>query len=90
MGRGLVWSGGLSAAILAGAMAMPAGAAAGGYLQDNFVSDQPGVAQVTDPQLINAWGMSRSATSPVWVSDNGADVTTKAPPAIRSRQWRRC
>jgi uncharacterized protein (TIGR03118 family) len=46
------------------------------YVQTNLVSDVPGIAQMTDPSLVNAWGMSFSATSPVWVSDNGADVAT--------------
>lgn len=46
------------------------------YRQVNLVSDQPGVAQVTDPNLVNPWGMSASPTSPLWVSDNGTDVTT--------------
>jgi uncharacterized protein (TIGR03118 family) len=55
---------------------VPAGGAGGGYTQTNLVSDQPGVAQKTDPNLVNPWGMSRSATSPIWVSDNGTDVAT--------------
>ena len=42
----------------------------------NLVSNQTGVAQVTDPDLVNAWGISASATSPIWVSDNGTDVAT--------------
>jgi uncharacterized protein (TIGR03118 family) len=42
----------------------------------DLVSDQPGKAAITDPNLINAWGMSRGANSPIWVSDNGADVST--------------
>jgi uncharacterized protein (TIGR03118 family) len=42
----------------------------------NLVSDVPGAAKITDPNLVNAWGMSASPTSPVWVSDNGSDVTT--------------
>ena len=33
-------------------------------------------AQVTDPHLLNAWGISFSATSPFWVSDNGYGVST--------------
>ena len=41
-----------------------------------LVSDQPGVAQVTDPHLVNAWGMSHGPDTPLWVSDNGADVST--------------
>jgi uncharacterized protein (TIGR03118 family) len=32
-------------------------------------------AQV-DPQLINPWGISHTATSPFWVSDNGAGLAT--------------
>jgi uncharacterized protein (TIGR03118 family) len=34
------------------------------------------MAQVTDPNLVNAWGASYLPTSPLWVSDNGKDVTT--------------
>jgi uncharacterized protein (TIGR03118 family) len=30
----------------------------------------------TDAQLINPWGISASGTSPFWVSDNGAGVST--------------
>ena len=76
MGRRLGWFGGVTVAALLVAVSVPAGAAAGGYTQENLVSDQPGVAQLTDPQLVNAWGMSRGPNTPVWVSDNGADVTT--------------
>ncbi|MDM7853728.1 TIGR03118 family protein [Cellulomonas alba] len=46
------------------------------FQQVNLVSDQPGVAALADPELVNAWGMSRGPNTPVWVSDNGADVTT--------------
>ena len=42
----------------------------------NLVSDQPGVAVTTDPNLVNAWGLTSTATSPWWVSDNGKDVST--------------
>ena len=76
MGRRLSWFGGVAVALLVLALPAPVGAAAGGYVQENLVSDQPGVAQLTDPQLVNAWGMSRGPNTPVWVSDNGADVTT--------------
>jgi uncharacterized protein (TIGR03118 family) len=61
----------------AAAFAVPVGAAgAGTFRQENLVSDQPGVATLTDPNLVNAWGMSRGPNTPVWVSDNGADVST--------------
>jgi len=46
------------------------------YAQHNLVSDVPGMADATDPNLVNAWGMSRSSGSPWWVSDNGTGVTT--------------
>ena len=41
-----------------------------------LVSDQPGVAPQTDPNLVNAWGLTSSPTSPWWISDNGTDVST--------------
>jgi uncharacterized protein (TIGR03118 family) len=46
------------------------------YTQTNLVSDMPGVAATTDPNLVNAWGMSRGSTTPWWVSDNGMGVAT--------------
>jgi uncharacterized protein (TIGR03118 family) len=52
------------------------GGRGGPYRQTNLVSDVPGAAQVTDPSLVNAWGMSAGPTTPVWVSDNGTDSAT--------------
>jgi uncharacterized protein (TIGR03118 family) len=46
------------------------------YRQTNLVSDIPGLAQLTDPNLLNPWGMAAGPSTPVWVSDNGADVAT--------------
>jgi hypothetical protein len=55
------------------AEAAPAKAKPGGtVLQTNLVSDLPGVAAVTDPNLVNAWGVSESGGSPFWISDNNA------------------
>src|SRR5579872_4218664 len=51
-------------------------AAANVYLQHNLVADTAGVADVTDPNLINPWGVSFSATSPFWVSDQGNGLST--------------
>src|SRR5206468_3458947 len=45
-------------------------------LQTNLVSDLPGVAQFLDPQSVNPWGISESASSPFWISDNTAGVST--------------
>jgi uncharacterized protein (TIGR03118 family) len=51
-------------------------AAAQPFAQTNLVSSVPGLAPVTDPQLINAWGLSFSPTSPYWISDAGTGVST--------------
>jgi uncharacterized protein (TIGR03118 family) len=46
------------------------------YAQVNLVADRPGRAAVTDPHLVNPWGLSQGPATPVWASDNGADVST--------------
>jgi uncharacterized protein (TIGR03118 family) len=46
------------------------------YTQINLVSSTSGVAPGTDPQLINPWGLSRSSSSPWWISDNGTGLST--------------
>lgn len=33
-------------------------------------------AQITDTDLVNAWGISHSPTGPFWISSNGAGVST--------------
>jgi len=55
---------------------------AGGYRQINLVSDQHGKARLTDPDLVNAWGLAASPGTnskpgtPLWVADNGSDKAT--------------
>lgn len=46
------------------------------FAQTNLVSSMPGVALTTDASLINPWGISSSATSPFWISDNGTGLST--------------
>ena len=46
------------------------------FQQVNLVSDLPGVAILQDTNLVNAWGMSFSGTSPFWISDNGSGLST--------------
>ncbi len=50
--------------------------ASNAYLVRNLVSDIPELADNTDPNLIGAWGISESATSPFWISDAGTGVST--------------
>jgi hypothetical protein len=46
------------------------------FQQTNLVSDIPGMAAVTDSNLMNPWGLARSSTSPWWVADNGTGLST--------------
>src|SRR5690348_9972690 len=46
------------------------------YRQVNLISDLPGVAMLRDTNLVNAWGISYTPTSPFWVSDNGTGLAT--------------
>jgi uncharacterized protein (TIGR03118 family) len=46
------------------------------YFQTNLASDVPGMAANLDPNLKNPWGMSFSATSPFWVSNQGSNTAT--------------
>lgn len=66
------------AALVAGAgllVAAPA-AAAKGYHRTDLISDQPGQALLTDPDLVNAWGLAAGPMTPLWVADNGTDKAT--------------
>jgi len=44
--------------------------------QVNLVSDLPGWARNTDPNLVNPWGISYGATSPFWISNAGTGTST--------------
>lgn len=85
--RGRRWSArwlGVLAALAALALAAPATAAAHGHShghrhafeQRNLVSDIAGVARITDRNLVNPWGLAAGPTTPLWVADNGTDVST--------------
>jgi uncharacterized protein (TIGR03118 family) len=45
------------------------------YLVHDLVSDQQGVAPITDPNLVNAWGIAVGPQA-MWVSSNGKDLST--------------
>ncbi len=46
-----------------------------GFNVTNLASDIPGAAAVTDPGLINPWGLSASGSSPFWLSINGSGTS---------------
>ena len=45
------------------------------YARTNLVSDIPGFAAFTDPNLVGAWGITHSATSPWWVNSTMGGVS---------------
>ena len=56
---------------------LPVVAEAQHYKQTNLVSDISGMAAVTDPNLKNPWGLTRSpGGSPWWVSNNNSGTST--------------
>jgi uncharacterized protein (TIGR03118 family) len=59
---------GLSVSIASTASASP-------YVQTDLVSDIPGLATITEPTLVNPWGISHTTTSPFWISDQGTNFT---------------
>jgi uncharacterized protein (TIGR03118 family) len=46
------------------------------FRESDLVSDQPGRATITDPDVVNAWGLALSPTSPLWVANNGTNTST--------------
>jgi uncharacterized protein (TIGR03118 family) len=54
----------------AGAVLFSPNALAQHFVQKNLVTDK------TDTNLVNAWGISRSSTSPWWVANNGTNTST--------------
>ena len=62
-------------------LAAPAAAQAAGFRQTNLVSDKPGLAMLTDSNLVNPWGLAAGPTTPLWIADNGTDVSTIYPGA---------
>jgi len=57
-------------------LALPALAASNAYIQHNLIADTAGVADLTDPNLVNPWAIAESASSPFWISDNGTGLAT--------------
>jgi len=57
-------------------VAVASGAQTNSYVVHKLVSDIPGAAAHTDPNLVNAWGLAALPTGPWWVADNGSSVAT--------------
>ncbi len=46
------------------------------YNQTNLVANTSGIAPITDPNLVNPWGLARASGSPWWVADNRTGLST--------------
>jgi uncharacterized protein (TIGR03118 family) len=46
------------------------------YQQTNLVSDMSGVANHTDPNLVNPWGIAFFPGQPFWIADNNSGFAT--------------
>jgi hypothetical protein len=47
------------------------------YTRINLVSSTAGVARITDPQLINPWGLSRTSSGARWVASTVVEMSYK-------------
>ena len=57
-------------------LALPFSASAQRYNQTDLVSDLSGMANNTDPLLVNPWGVAFSKGGPIWVGDNNSGFST--------------
>jgi uncharacterized protein (TIGR03118 family) len=64
------------AIIAVGASMGQAAASSNRYTLTRLVSDKPGVAAHTDPNLVNAWGLVAGPSTPWWVANNGTNTST--------------
>jgi uncharacterized protein (TIGR03118 family) len=61
---------------LATLLLFSSGTALAQYAVTNLVSNEENTARVTDPLLVNAWGMTHGPGTPFWISDNNSGWAT--------------
>jgi uncharacterized protein (TIGR03118 family) len=66
----------MTTAILVGTLYAGTWLAKADFVQTDLVSDIPGLATLTEPMLVNPWGISHTATSPIWTSNQGTNTAT--------------
>ncbi len=62
--------------VLLGIALLIAPVCAAGFAQTNLVADQSGAALVTDPNLVNAWGIVADEDGVTWIADNHSGLVT--------------
>src|SRR6266496_5093694 len=67
-----------AAAIVTLSLLLASSAFAQRYQQTDLTADSTSISSkaTIDPNLVNAWGLSRSTGSPFWISDNGTGLAT--------------
>ncbi len=77
MMRSLLFKSAVAGGVAFGALSAGAQVAkAGAYTQTDLVSDVSGLAEITDSNLKNPWGLSFFGGSPIWISDQGTGNST--------------
>jgi len=62
--------------LTAATLCVTAGFARASFDWENLEGDIPGVAEITDSNVINPWGIALSPSGTIFVADNGAGVAT--------------
>ncbi len=65
-----------TASLVAASMLALAATARANFDWENLEGDIPGVAEITDSNVINPWGITVSPSGTLFVADNGAGVAT--------------
>src|SRR5205085_10596040 len=66
----------IAASLVAASMFTIAATARASFDWENLEGDIPGVAEITDQNVINPWGIALSPSGTIFVADNGAGVAT--------------
>src|SRR2546430_11503911 len=62
--------------LTAATLCVSAGFARASFDWENLEGDIPGVAEITDSNVVNPWGIAVSPSGTLFVADNGAGVAT--------------
>jgi len=62
--------------LTAATLCVSAGFASASFDWENLEGDIPGVAEITDQNVINPWGIAVAPSGTIFVADNGAGVAT--------------
>lgn len=69
----------MTGAVAAAALCAGGGIAEAQFKQTDLVSSVPGLAAILDPTLVNPWGVSFAAGSPIWTSNQGTQTANLYP-----------